>query len=62
VGPENKLALRTVTLGERYQDFFMVTHGLKPGELVVVEGLQNVIPGMPVAPTLESGSLEKRGG
>ncbi len=50
VGPENKVALRTVTLGPRYEDFFIVTKGVKAGELIVVEGLQKAIPGQKVTP------------
>jgi RND family efflux transporter MFP subunit len=62
VGPDDQVALRTVTLGERYQDFFMVNEGLKPGDRVVVEGLQKAIPGQKVAPTSQPVSQEKRGG
>jgi RND family efflux transporter MFP subunit len=62
VGPENKVALRTVTLGERYQDFFIITEGLKTGELVVVEGLQKAIPGQKVEPKEQPVSREKKEG
>jgi RND family efflux transporter MFP subunit len=62
VGPDNKVALRTVTLGERYKDFFIVTEGLKPGDRVVVEGLQKAIPGQKVIPTAQPISQEKKGG
>jgi RND family efflux transporter MFP subunit len=62
VGPENKVALRTVTLGERYQDFFIITEGLKAGELVVVEGLQKAIPGQKVTPKEQPISQEKKEG
>ncbi|MGH7353055.1 MAG: efflux RND transporter periplasmic adaptor subunit [Candidatus Rokuibacteriota bacterium] len=44
----DKAAQRSVTLGDRYQDSFVVTKGLKPGERVVVEGVQRVRPGMQV--------------
>jgi membrane fusion protein (multidrug efflux system) len=62
VGPDNKVALRTVTLGERFQDFFIVTEGLKPGDLVVVEGLQRAVPGQKVTPSLQPISQDKKGG
>jgi RND family efflux transporter MFP subunit len=62
VGPDNKVALRTVTLGERYKDFFIVTEGLKTGERVVVEGLQKAIPGRKVTPMAQPISQEKKGG
>jgi membrane fusion protein (multidrug efflux system) len=48
VGEGDKVALRTVTLREPYQDFYIVTAGLKPGERVIVEGLQKVRPGIQV--------------
>ncbi len=62
VGPENKVALRTVTLGERYKDFFIITEGLKAKELVVVEGLQKAIPGQKVTPKEQPIAQEKKEG
>jgi membrane fusion protein (multidrug efflux system) len=59
---DDQVALRTVTLGERYQDFFIVNQGLKPGDRVVVDGLQRAIPGQKVAPTVLPVSLERQGG
>jgi membrane fusion protein (multidrug efflux system) len=48
VGEGDKVALRTVTLGEPYEQFHIVTAGLKPGERVIVEGIQKARPGMRV--------------
>lgn len=62
VGSDNKVALRTVMLGGRYQDYFIVNKGLTAGERVVVDGLQRAIPGQRVAPAQESAGLEKKGG
>jgi len=62
VGPDDGVALRTVSLGERYQDFFVVTQGLKPGDRVVVEGLQKALPGQKVTPTAQPASQEQKGG
>jgi RND family efflux transporter MFP subunit len=62
VGQDDKVALRTVTLGERYKDFFIITAGLKAGDRVVVEGLQKVIPGQRVTPTELALSQEEPGG
>ena len=56
---ENKVALRTVTLGPRYEDFFIITKGVKAGELIVVEGLQKAIPGQKVTPTEKPISQEQ---
>jgi membrane fusion protein (multidrug efflux system) len=60
VGQDNKVALHTVTLGERYRDFFVVKSGLKAGDRVVVEGLQKAIPGQKVTPTEQTISQEKQ--
>ena len=62
VGQDDKVALHTVTLGERYKDYFLVTEGLKSGERVVVEGLQKAIPGRQVTPKVQPISQEKPGG
>ncbi|MBW1991105.1 MAG: efflux RND transporter periplasmic adaptor subunit [Deltaproteobacteria bacterium] len=59
VGPENKVALHTVTLGPRYQEYFIITKGVKAGEQVIVEGLQKAIPGQKVTPKKEPVSREK---
>src|SRR5262249_4129858 len=48
VGEGDKVAQRTVTLREAYQDFYIVTAGLKAGERVIVEGIQKTRPGMQV--------------
>jgi membrane fusion protein (multidrug efflux system) len=50
VDSENKVALRTVSLGPRYEDLFVVTGGVEAGERVMTEGMQKVRPGMVVAP------------
>jgi len=54
VGEGDKVALRTVTLGDAYQDFYVVTAGLKAGERVIVEGIQKVRPGTQVKAELKS--------
>ncbi|MCK8603420.1 efflux RND transporter periplasmic adaptor subunit [Desulfoferrobacter suflitae] len=61
VGSDNKVALRTVTLGGRYQDYFIVNEGLESGERVVVEGLQRAIAGGKVAPVLKPVGRENKG-
>jgi len=59
VGPENKVTLRTVTLGPRYKDYFLVTEGVKAGDLIIVEGLQKAIPGQKVTPEEKPVSQER---
>ena len=52
VGENNKVALRTVTLGDRVgMDEYIVTDGLKVGERVIVEGIQKARPGSTVNAT-----------
>ena len=46
----DKIALRPVKLGERIGEFYVASEGIKPGERVVVEGVQRVRPGMQVKP------------
>jgi RND family efflux transporter MFP subunit len=48
VGDGDKVGQRTVTLREPWQDFYIVATGLKPGERVIVEGIQKARPGMQV--------------
>jgi membrane fusion protein, multidrug efflux system len=50
VGPDNKVDLRWVKVGERTGSLWVIDEGLKPGERVIVEGIQKVKAGMPVAP------------
>ena len=45
VGPENKVAQRTVSMGDRIGEMWIATQGLKPGDRVVVEGIQKARPG-----------------
>ena len=45
VGADNKAAYREVTLGAHVDGLRIVTAGLKPGERIVVNGLQRVRPG-----------------
>jgi RND family efflux transporter MFP subunit len=50
VGPDNKIDIRTVKVGERIGALLIVEEGLKPGDIVVVEGMQKVRPGAAVNP------------
>jgi len=50
VDGENKVAIRTVSLGESIGSQWIVTQGLNAGEKVVAEGVQKVRPGMRVNP------------
>ena len=50
VGPDNKVAIRNVKAGERLGSLWVIDEGLKPGERVVVEGVQKVREGQTVTP------------
>jgi membrane fusion protein (multidrug efflux system) len=50
VGEGNKAEIRTVKMGPRFGELWVVKDGLKAGEKVVVEGLQSVKPGGDVNP------------
>jgi membrane fusion protein (multidrug efflux system) len=52
VGSDNKAEQRPVTLGDRLGNLVIVQSGLKPGERVVVAGVQKAAPGTTVDPTL----------
>jgi multidrug efflux system membrane fusion protein len=51
VGADQKVAYREVKLGPVVDGLRVVREGLSPGERIVVNGVQRVRPGMPVAPT-----------
>jgi membrane fusion protein, multidrug efflux system len=50
VDDKNTARLRLIKTGAALEGWWQVTDGLKPGEKVIVEGLQKVQPDMPVMP------------
>jgi membrane fusion protein, multidrug efflux system len=61
VGSDNKVESRQVKLADAFGDSWIVTEGLRPGERVIVEGLQKVRPGsvvksLPVETTFTANS------
>jgi membrane fusion protein, multidrug efflux system len=50
VGPDNTVELRTLTTDRAIGDQWLVTSGLKPGDRVIVEGIQAAKPGSKVVP------------
>ena len=50
VGADNKVSIRPITLGETVGHDWIVSTGVKPGERVIVEGVQKVRAGMQVDP------------
>jgi len=51
VSADNKVEVRGIVTGERTGDDWIVEQGLKPGDKVIVEGVQKVRPGSPVQTT-----------
>jgi RND family efflux transporter MFP subunit len=54
VGDGNKVNVRSVKVGERFGTMWIIQSGVKPGELVIVEGLQKVRDGSVVRPKQSS--------
>jgi membrane fusion protein (multidrug efflux system) len=52
VGADNKIALRSVTPGNKFEDVWVIDAGVKPGERVVAQGVDKVRDGMVVKPVL----------
>jgi membrane fusion protein (multidrug efflux system) len=50
VGPDNKVLARSVVTGDRIDERWIIEQGLKPGDRVIVEGLQKARPGTEVDP------------
>ena len=53
VAPDQTVQTRAVRMGPRLGPLWVVEEGVKPGEHVVVKGLQQIRTGIRVEPTLE---------
>ena len=56
VGADNMVALRTIRPGETVGDMLIILDGVKPGDRVIVDGVQKARPGSKVNPTTASAS------
>jgi RND family efflux transporter MFP subunit len=54
VGTDQTVQARTVRMGPRFETLWVVDEGVKPGERVVVRGIQQIRAGMRVEPTVET--------
>jgi membrane fusion protein (multidrug efflux system) len=62
VGQDNKVAIRSVKVGQWSGTLWIITDNLKPGEQVIAEGTQKVKDGITVVPKpFASESLQKEG-
>ena len=62
VGDDNKVALRSVTLGDRVGQDYIISEGVKAGERIIIEGLQKARPGATVNPTNQPATAETASG
>jgi len=53
IGDDDKVQVRSVKVGPKIKQFWLITEGLKPGERIVYEGLQRVKEGAIVKPTVK---------
>jgi membrane fusion protein, multidrug efflux system len=60
VGGDDKVSIRTVTVGDRVGTQWIIAEGLNPGERVVAEGIQKVRPGAHVNPKPFAVAAERR--
>jgi RND family efflux transporter MFP subunit len=58
VDTDNKVSIRSVKVGERVDNMWVVAEGLKPGERVVAEGVQKVAAGARVNPRIVTASAQ----
>ena len=57
----NKVSVATVKAGDRVGSMWVIREGLKPGQRVVVEGVQKTVPGATVNPKPLSHKTEGQG-
>jgi membrane fusion protein, multidrug efflux system len=62
VDGQNKVSVRTVSVGDKTDTYFVVLRGLEPGERVIVEGMQKVKPGAEVTPAAGEAARQAEGG
>jgi RND family efflux transporter MFP subunit len=62
VGADNKVEYTPVKLGPLVDGLRVVREGLQAGDTILVKGLQQVRPGMPVTPNLVAMGEPRRGG
>jgi RND family efflux transporter MFP subunit len=59
VGSEDTVSLRTVKVGQQVNGLWIIEDGLRPGERVVTEGMQNVADGIAVKATADPSTPEQ---
>jgi membrane fusion protein (multidrug efflux system) len=65
VDAQNKVQVRTIRLGDKSENYYVVLEGLNAGDRVIVEGMQKARPGSevkPSAPSMASDTTPKKEG
>ena len=62
VDQENKVAIRTIKVGDKVDKEVIVLDGLNAGERVIVEGMQKARPGNQVNPQIAGVPPQTAGG
>ena len=57
VGDDNKVTIRTVRMADRAGSMWVAEEGVRPGERVIVEGLQKVRSGVVVNPKMAAADM-----
>jgi membrane fusion protein (multidrug efflux system) len=52
VDAQNKVQVRTLRLGDKAENYYIVLEGLNAGDRVIVEGMQKARPGSEVKPSV----------
>ena len=58
IGPDNKVVVHSVMLGDRVGQDYIILEGVKAGERIIIEGIQKARPGATVNPTEQPVSSE----
>ena len=61
VDDKNIVSIEQVNVGEQIGTMWVISGGLKPGQRVVAEGVQNARPGMQVSPKAFVDTMERKG-
>jgi RND family efflux transporter MFP subunit len=62
VSSDNTVSIETVKVGDQAGSMWVISDGLKPGQRVIVQGVQKAIPGMHVNPKPFQEAAENKGG
>jgi RND family efflux transporter MFP subunit len=61
VDDKNTVSIEQVKVGEQIGTMWVISEGLKPGQRVIAEGMQNARPGMQVTPKAFLDTVESKG-